>query len=975
MAAYDQNSTVRLKLVRSNNIDTYQVFEVRTLSGSAQADVNYSSLVTEAVLLAGQEYKYIDIPILRAGIEEPVDFQVIVTGDGCTTAAAQVTIYPMAESADAGVSPLFSTNQPYITITGGSYGGGSYADSGSVQKNYGGTTRGQVYLSSDQHRWGELQYGFDARGIERVEVKVHGYEATTKYPSRVTHTIWVSGGNQTYTRNKNWDWEELTFSHNQFPHKKDSMVYVHADSTWWNDTKLEVEWVRLYKQQIVITFDQPATFKVPVYSGADTIASYYTEDGKEKVVAPQANITAVNTDSSRPNQYYRDDTVNLTATLSSDGKTYGAYLKGYELYNPSSNTYTYFEGTKLTITPDIIGTYVYKGTEYRSELRIRPVYGRTSVQLPLTVGNYSEYRGTVSFGGETLHSGEAKQYQILTGYTNAVMMEDWRYYDNYSWISVEEVAFWEDRDCHLLRYEGKTYKNPEWKVGDYIALTLNPAEGYTAAGVEDTNGNPISQGTSNTMLVQLKASGNAVVPVFKRNDCGVTIHFEGDTSGLYVFHDQKQYAEADFLSQLYAGTDGLSNWSGEVYTGYLNQKLLENYDALRNAGKLEGQTLSNLAIGDVVTFYAQAPEGYIPYWYLEDGNGEITSDNDKAYAKHYGNSFSFEMSSNDIMLTCGMEEKTSIDYVMTGKLVKPSQTLKGEGYATGNPGIPASYMGVPNAALGVLTFDESQQSTQVDGVTYNSSVMTDSQGNFQMYIPNVSEREYFSVRYANGSQVSAKTLLAANGKTYYIVVPANDANYTVKSINCLTPYGTLAESNGEIRIPYDSSQANRTFAVTTVRSNESYVISKVLLNTYQEDGSILASVPLVQNVSLGLEQTWTANVNLAEILSDGGRITVEVFDQKGTSRGEVESGYTLVKDVPPADITVEGMPDSFSEMGLSTVPVVGKSIPTVPDAQFQSEEMGDSLEIAVGQGETLKKAISKIWSTSTMRTTGPSWSI
>lgn len=156
MAAYDQNSTVRLKLVRSNNIDTYQVFEVRTLSGSAQADVNYSSLVTEAVLLAGQEYKYIDIPILRAGIEEPVDFQVIVTGDGCTTAAAQVTIYPMAESADAGVSPLFSTNQPYITITGGSYGGGSYADSGSVQKNYGGTTRGQVYLSSDQHRWGEL---------------------------------------------------------------------------------------------------------------------------------------------------------------------------------------------------------------------------------------------------------------------------------------------------------------------------------------------------------------------------------------------------------------------------------------------------------------------------------------------------------------------------------------------------------------------------------------------------------------------------------------------------------------------------------------------------------------------------------------------------------------------------------------------------------------------------------------------------
>lgn len=958
LAAYDQDSTVRLKLMRTNNINTYQVFQIRTLAGSAQADVNYNSLVTEAVLLAGQEYKYIDIPILRSGIEEPVDFQVIVTGDSCTSAAAQITIYPIAEASSLSASStLASSTQPYITVTGGSFGSGSYADSGSVQKNYGGTTRGQVYLSSDQHRWGELQYAFDARGIERVVVRAQGYEATTKYPKRVTHTIWISGGNQTYTRNKNWGWEELTFSYNQFPHKKDSMVYVHADSTWWNDTKLEVDWIRFYKQQINITFEQPDTFKVPIYSGMDTIASYYMEDGKEKVVAPQANITAVNTNSSRPNQYYRDDTVNLTATLSSDGQAYGAYLKGYELYNPSSNTYTYFEGTKLTITPEIIGTYVYKGSEYRSQLRIRPVYDRVSVQPSITVGTYSQYRGTLSFGDEILRSGDVKQYQVLSGYTDAVMLEDYRYRDYYSWISVEDVAFWQDRGCALIEYAGKTYKNPNWKVGDYIAVTLDPAEGYAAAGVEDVNGNSISISNANTMLVQLKESGNTLVPVFNRTDCGVTIHFEGETDGLYVFHDQKQHADADFLSQLYAGTDGLSNWSGEEYTGALNQKILENYDVLRGADKLEGQTLSELAIGDVVTFYAQAPEGYIPYWYLEDGNGNLTSDNDKSYAKHYGNSFSFEMSSNDIQLTCGMVEKAAIDYVMTGKLVKPSQTLKGDGYAAVNPGIPASYIGVPNAALGVLTFDESQQSAQVDGVTYNSSVMTDSEGNFQMYVPNVSEREYFSVRYTNGSQISAKTLLAANGKTYYIVVPANDANYTVKSINCLTAYGTLAENNGEIRIPYESAQSNRTFAVTTIRSSENYVISKVLLNTYQKDGTLITSVPLIQNSALGLEQTWTATVNLSEILTDGGRITVEVFDQKGSGRGEVETGYTIIQEIEPADITVEGMPDHFSEMGLSTVPVLGKSIPTVPDAEFQNVEVGDSLEIAVGQGETLKKAI------------------
>ena len=135
LAAYDQDSTVRLKLMRTNNINTYQVFQIRTLAGSAQADVNYNSLVTEAVLLAGQEYKYIDIPILRSGIEEPVDFQVIVTGDSCTSAAAQITIYPIAEASSLSASStLASSTQPYITVTGGCFGRGFFGDFGSGKK-------------------------------------------------------------------------------------------------------------------------------------------------------------------------------------------------------------------------------------------------------------------------------------------------------------------------------------------------------------------------------------------------------------------------------------------------------------------------------------------------------------------------------------------------------------------------------------------------------------------------------------------------------------------------------------------------------------------------------------------------------------------------------------------------------------------------------------------------------------------------
>ena len=113
ISAYGQNSTVRLKLMRSNNIETYQLLEVQTMAGSAKADTNYSSLVTEAVLLAGQEYKYIDIPIKRADISEPVDFEVRVSGAKCNDTQANITIYP-TPVCQAKTKNFISLSLPYF---------------------------------------------------------------------------------------------------------------------------------------------------------------------------------------------------------------------------------------------------------------------------------------------------------------------------------------------------------------------------------------------------------------------------------------------------------------------------------------------------------------------------------------------------------------------------------------------------------------------------------------------------------------------------------------------------------------------------------------------------------------------------------------------------------------------------------------------------------------------------------------------
>ena len=364
-------------------------------------------------------------------------------------------------------------------------------------------------------------------------------------------------------------------------------------------------------------------------------------------------------------------------------------------------------------------------------LKVKPVYGRKSAEAKLTVRNYLTHKGSAQLANQDLKPNSVMDFRKITGYTNVWRMENsfWNIETSkvYSWLSVYEVNNPPWGVIDQVVYGGPTYENAKWCVGDYIAITLNPADGYTASAINDVNGSQISVGTSNTMYVQLKESGNSIVPVFNRNDCGVTFLYEGDTNGLYVFHDKKTYADHTFLDLLYQGTSGLTNWSTNtkpVFTGNLNKKIKENYDLLRKGNMLSGQKLSNLAIGDVVTVYAEAPEGYVPYWYVDDNQKTITTEGDKRYARHYGNSFSFEMTSNDVTLHCGMAKKTATNYVMTGKLVKPSQTLKGDGYARVNPEIPASYMTVPGAALSVLNFDERYDSVVIDGTKYYSSVTT-----------------------------------------------------------------------------------------------------------------------------------------------------------------------------------------------------------------------------------------------------------
>ena len=109
---------------------------------------------------------------------------------------------------------------------------------------------------------------------------------------------------------------------------------------------------------------------------------------------------------------------------------------------------------------------------------------------------------------------------------------------------------------------------------------------------------------------------------------------------------------------------------------------------------------------------------------------------------------------------------------------------------------------------------------------------------------------------------------------------------------------------------------------------------------------------MTQSSAVGLETNWRANVNIAEALDDGGRITVEVFDKKGNSRGEVESGYVLEKELPPANISISGMPGEFSEKGLDNVPIIGNNVPTVPDSSF-SEELDEKLKEKHGKNASV----------------------
>lgn len=937
VAVSPSNDKVRLQLNKTSNTSSLSTFTVKTRGGSAKADENYASIVKEGVFLAGQTTQYIDVPILNKEVEESLFFEVVVFDDK-EVASAKVEILPRDYVANKAKAK--ATSEPRIHLDATKFTNSTREGSAGTWNN------GKYYYLHldgwEHYRAAQLDTKADLRAASKVLIDMEVKNCSSGYKERNREKIFVGTGTDKSPK--------VSLTHNQSRKvytipvttdiRKNTNITVQAQSWWHNNATVDVFSIDIVPSKITIVEATTKSDKIDIYNGNKDVGDY------KKNVLP-GKISATNLNSSRTNAFYAGDTIRIKPSLTNDALNSGFYMSGIEVKNKNGKFDTitnklsangaYYD---LKLTNDFVSKYASFHSDGNCDITLKPIFSRKKANTTINVADYQEYQGTLKISDTKLAGGS--------------------------------------------KY--KTQSN--WKQGDYVVVTATPKEHYRTKGImvdgtliKDTYGNQANQ-----YLVPLNAENVKVEPVFERTNCKVNIIDAGkyvmgedgkmttqpvDEAEMYLVHDKPKNMSPNEKKWLYRKTDGLSNYDEKGnLTNKLTNKLKANYEMYYDLIR-EGRTLNNLAIGDIVTLSAEPMnDDYIPIWQVSNGSDSTSSSDTIKYLTHYGNSYSFEVESVDTTIKCALAKKSeqglvdesgkSLAYILDGTVVTMNKDLKhGGAFDRIDYNNPATFRALPNVQLSTMSFDVSKSTYTENGTTYNSGVVSDKNGKFKMYIPNVPKtttdfsEKLFSIKYYYGDVEKAVSAASFN-RHFYLEVPYRDQDYLVSAIN-LYKGNKLDEVGGVITIPANANEGNRTFKVNTM-TTEGHKISKVNLNIYNGNGVKTSTLTMKYESGDKRSQIWSYDCNIKELLASGHVVKVEAFDETEHSRGEVESGYTFNEAPGPFQVTTKDVGGSYSENGSADIPVTGTSVPNVPSEKVAAQP-NDDLEIAVGAGETIKNAI------------------
>ncbi len=946
-SVYPSDGQAELILVRTGDTDTYADFEISTLSGSAKADRDYDPVMCDAMFLPGETEKAVKIPLLTQSVTEELSFDVVVTRDGKETGGvsrAAVNILPgekVAELMTAAAAQSAYTSPREIVYYGDEFALDYAENIDLLGRTY---TRFNPILDFPPRGW-DIEVGQLTGGDTGGRSSVHKYldlrgigTVTVDWRQRYVHSstaskIYMNGIQYCYMNGFKFDGITPFTSKDNFPREKTVVMTITGEAGPRANSRLGVRSVTLRKQEFPVVVESAAPLTYTKWEGRTNVGTSYYDPG---TIFPSSSVACL------------DDTITFAPSRSVEGEKRNSYYRGFEVKGPYGWVPFYDpSGGSVTLTPDFITTYIYQNgsPKWNEKLIVRPVYTTWPVTVAVLPGDKSQ--GDLYWG------------DYLAGSSPELQNEDWV------------------------------------RQGDEIVLGLAPKTGYSGKGFDVKEYKTLQDFTDSRSInsevdlpvdkVIAKESFTYIRPIFTRNDKSVSIEWKryevgkteprelNVTRGM-VLHDHTDYMPGAEKAVLYNGAPSAPSYPNaadytkegvmdsaayeEAKAAYRRQadaryqKIMENYPAYRD--QFSTRTLEHLPIGEMVTLYAQPQEGYTVIWEVEDTTSTVGTGDLVKYIAHMGPSFTFEVTNSlQKVYYYFIEVNDAGSNILSGKVIQEKNTLRSEHFTRVDLNNPDSYIGVPNATVSVGVADPSLSSVTVNGKTYSTTATTDKDGNFQIYVPFGVPNQLYSVKVIDGDEIYAQSVLV--GKNIMIELPFMN-NFKVWNFSIKEPPDskdpTHIPQNYGAQVPLEDKTADISFVTT---SSDGRTPSKIKLRSYTSGGALWQTIEA--DTTNG--RTWTINgLNLKENFKDDGRLTVEMYDDRGIGYGEIESGFNFF--IKPAAQEVS-LP-SLGGTGGTDIDILGNVNPGADLGSTYSLEPnvnGKTYTIAVNVGETIKTIIAQ----------------
>ena len=324
-----------------------------------------------------------------------------------------------------------------------------------------------------------------------------------------------------------------------------------------------------------------------------------------------------------------------------------------------------------------------------------------------------------------------------------------------------------------------------------------------------------------------------------------------------------------------------------------------------SAVKLDGKTVSK----DNYT----AVKGYVRtrtgYWTRNAIEGEVRLNNDVRFIPCIGDIYAFEVDDHNMEFTYYLIERAVEE---SGALVKGKVVTKGGTIKRPNSvditaaNVDVAGIPVAHANVNVLSADMTAKMT-VDNVDYYTYTTTDSNGYFTAYLPAYAENLGYCIAISQDDRIyQGVSIFTHNGTTVY-VLPHQNPNYQIDRMTVGSDLDTTAiyVTDTPIKLGIHAVIA------------PGYHAQKLVLRSYDGNGALIKE--WIAEPARTEGWTYETSIIPSANLAFGGRLTVELYDQKGVGLGEFDTGYEMKFKPSKGEVTWP----QFDPMDSVTLPVLG----------------------------------------------------